>query len=52
MTTEIAEYTETERALTLLREQYGKPFDVTTKAGMMTIREALLVAYRSGSGGN
>lgn len=40
MTTEIIEYTETERALTLLREQYGKPFDVTTKAGMEAARAA------------
>lgn len=40
MTTEIAEYSETEQALTLLREQYGKPFDVTTKAGMEAARAA------------
>lgn len=48
MTTEIIEYTETERALTLLREQYGKPFDVTTKAGMEAARAArrLIKAHR------
>lgn len=40
MTTEIIEYSETEQALSLLREQYGKPFDVTTKAGMESARAA------------
>lgn len=40
MRSTITEYSETEAALAILREQYGKSYDVTTPAGMKDAKEA------------
>lgn len=43
MNTQIAEYNETAAALSILREKYGRQFDVTTMKGMTEAREARAV---------